>query len=47
VWGIVLGWDDESLVELAERHGWSDGAVARLRGLHESFNTLGIQEKVD
>ena len=44
VWGIVLGWDDESMVELAERHGWSDGAVARLRGLHAAFDTLGIQE---
>lgn len=38
VWGIVLGWDDESLSELAERHRWSDGAVARLHLLHEKFD---------
>lgn len=37
VWGIVCGWDDESLAELAPRFNWSDEAVARLKRLHERF----------
>jgi hypothetical protein len=39
VWGIVCGWD-EALPELADRFGWSDGAVAKLQFLHARFVEL-------
>lgn len=44
VYGIVLGWDDNdeseygAMDELAQRFGWSDETVARLRLLHAEFN---------
>ena len=49
VYGIVLGWgeegeDDDAHPELAERHGWDAGAVARLRRLHSAFAALGSDE---
>ena len=31
LWGIVLGWTDGAMAEVAERHGWSDQTVARIR----------------
>ncbi len=34
VWGIVVGWGDEGLGEVAAKHGWSAEKVARLRALH-------------
>ena len=39
-WGIVIGWDPESLQELAERHGWTPETVARLQRLHRDFVAL-------
>lgn len=38
IWGIVFGWDAESMKEIAELHGWSDKTVSRLRRLHEIFD---------
>ena len=47
IYGIVLGWDSDdddteegAMGDLAERHGWSDEQVARLRALHERFKVL-------
>lgn len=40
VWGIVNGWDDEAMTELADRFVWHGPQVARLRQLHAAFNTL-------
>ena len=51
VYGIVVGWDpdpddepDEDdgdvMGDLAERFGWSDAQVARLRRLHDAFRRL-------
>lgn len=49
IYGIVFGWDtepedlvddeasDAAMVELAAKHGWDDGEVTRLRGLHAQF----------
>ena len=39
-WGIVIGWDKESLEELSERHGWAPETVARLEQLHRDFVAL-------
>lgn len=37
VYGIVLGWDDEALKELAPSCRWTEEQVDRLRSLHERF----------
>ena len=50
VWGIVCGWDNEdgtpgeAMAEQAQRHGWSDEAVARLRRLHAAFAALRAKD---
>lgn len=40
IWGIVNGWDEESLAELRIKHGWSDASVKRLRKMHHRFQIL-------
>ena len=40
VWGIVNGWDDEAMAELAAEHGWDDETTARLNRLHAAFDDL-------
>lgn len=40
VWGIVCGWDDEAMAELAAEWGWDETAVARLNRLHARFEEL-------
>jgi hypothetical protein len=43
VYGIVCGWDDgpdddsRAMIELAEKHGWTEDDVARLRRLHAKW----------
>lgn len=37
VWGIIEGWDDESMAELAAQFGWDEATTARLNRLHEAF----------
>jgi hypothetical protein len=43
VYGIVCGWDDEPdddsrvMEELAEKHGWTEADVARLRRLRTKY----------
>jgi hypothetical protein len=39
VWGIICGWDDASMAELAAKFGWDQEAVARLNRLHAKFKT--------
>lgn len=41
IWGVIVGWDDESLVELAETHRWSSDDVARLRAMRAAIESLG------
>jgi hypothetical protein len=48
LWGIILGWDDldedeSAMDELAERHGWDQNDIARLRRLHENFRRLAVK----
>jgi hypothetical protein len=48
IYGIVLGWDGDPdypddgdpMAELQEKFGWDDGQVARLRRLHDRFESL-------
>lgn len=37
IYGIVLGWDEESLFELATKHKWDPATVHRLRGLRAAY----------
>ena len=37
IYGIVIGWDSESMTELEARHGWRTSEVERLRFLHNKF----------
>ena len=34
LYGLVVGWDDESSSELTKKHGWKPETVERLRQLH-------------
>jgi hypothetical protein len=40
IYGIVCGWDDDMLPELADKFGWSDEAVARLKRLRALWVTF-------
>lgn len=46
IYGIAVGWDDESYKEFQKDFGWSDEVVARNKRLHEKFIAcwLYIQE---
>lgn len=37
LWGIIHGWDDEAMAEMASQHDWTPEACARLRRLHAKF----------
>jgi hypothetical protein len=37
IYGIVAGWDRESIDELKQLHHWTDDAVARLTELREQY----------
>jgi hypothetical protein len=37
LWGVVVGWDDASIAELAPKHGWSEENVATLRAARETL----------
>lgn len=37
VYGIAVGWGEEALEALADRHGWSDSEVERLRRLRAAY----------
>ena len=38
VYGIIVGWDDESYDELASTHNWSAEQVTYNKMLHANFN---------
>lgn len=37
IYGIVVGWDVDSLNEIKKAFNWSDELVDRLKLLHEAF----------
>jgi len=42
IYGIVLGWDDDSLKELKNTFRWDADTVDRLKALHEAFVKLKV-----
>ena len=40
VWGIIDGWDEDAMADLAEQYGWDAATVARLNRLHTAFDRL-------
>lgn len=40
IYGVVVGWDEPSLVELQKKHRWQDGEVFRLKELHEKYKKM-------
>lgn len=45
IWGVVCGWDDDdddfaAMDEVAEKYGWSNVAVERLRRYHRGIRAL-------
>ncbi len=39
IYGIICGWED-SINEIAKKHGWSESTVERLQYLHEQFKKM-------
>jgi hypothetical protein len=46
VYGIISGWDDETLKELQTKFEWHDLDVKRLKILHANFKDLQIQQQL-
>ena len=40
VYGIIAGWDDESLIELQSRFRWKPETVEKLKSFHKAFGDL-------
>lgn len=40
IYGIVNGWNDESLNELSEKLGWSESNLSKLKNLNMSYQKL-------
>lgn len=45
VWGIINGWDDDAMKELAEQHGWNEATIARLNRLHAAFLSDSVSDR--
>ena len=41
IYGVAVGWDDKSLVELKQKFNWSNETIDRLKILHNNFKKLG------
>ena len=40
IYGIVLGWDDASLVEVSRLHQWDYNTISRLVMLRKKFDNM-------
>jgi hypothetical protein len=40
LYGVVFGWDENSIAELKAKHKWSSSEVERLNRLRKKFNEL-------
>lgn len=43
IYGIAVGWDDESLKELRVKHNWDEKTVTRLKLLHSKYESLNTR----
>jgi len=37
LYGIIVGWDDESYAELKEKHNWSDEHIENQKRFHQEY----------
>ena len=42
IYGIVAGWDDDSLKELSAKFRWTTATVEKLKKLHAAFAELRV-----
>ncbi|HEY9211078.1 MAG TPA: hypothetical protein VIO56_06670 [Methylotenera sp.] len=42
IYGIVVGWEGDSLNELINVHNWDENTISRLNKLHAEFNMLDV-----
>lgn len=41
IWGIIWSWDDgEAMDDVAEKHGWSNRTIKKLRRYHRGIRAL-------
>lgn len=40
LYGVIVGWEDSKLGELAKKFGWREEDVTRLKGFHGDFNAM-------
>lgn len=40
IYGIVVGWDDDSYKELAKKYGWSPDEITLNKTLSKNYNFL-------
>ncbi|MCC3292924.1 hypothetical protein [Arthrobacter sp. zg-Y1110] len=45
IYGITVGWDGRSMLELAGRFGWSGEKIVRLRRLRRAYRRLQLEEE--
>ena len=45
IYGVLLGWDEESMQELTERFGWDAETCSRLAELHRIVESITCQTK--
>lgn len=40
IYGIVCGWDDESIKDLSKKHEWTNDDISRLKRLNARFKEI-------
>ena len=45
VWGIVNGWDEDAMSDLARLFGWDTATTERLNRLHAAFDRLSTDTR--
>jgi hypothetical protein len=38
LYGIIVGWDDDAISEVARKHGWPPDEIRRLKALHAALS---------
>jgi hypothetical protein len=46
IYGIVLGWNEECLLEMSSLHGWSPETITKLKKLHNQFKNENANQRV-
>lgn len=40
IYGVIIGWDNDSIKELKEKYDWTDETVERLKTYHKTISKL-------